>query len=257
MYTRKIVGSVRMCIRDRIGGLFFIGQVMAFLTAMIMSGVGLNELIVILSNPISYPEHRLMVLTVQGMSSLGGFIIAPLIFYYILVKGNLVKDFIKLPPNLLNILMTTVVMVFSFMVVNTVFIEWNAELKLPEAFSGVEEWATNMEDSLKELTEFLTRFDSMGYFMMAIVVVAVIPGIGEELLFRGLLQNILVRMFKNTHVAIWVAAIFFSAVHFQFYGFLPRLLLGALFGYLYVWTGNLLVPIVAHFLTIAASLLAL
>ncbi len=240
-----------------IGGVFLIGQVLAFATAIIISGVGLDELVVILTDPLSYPEHRLMILTVQGMSSLGGFIIAPLIFYYTMIKGNLMKDFIRISPNLPNVLLITIVMVFSFMVVNTVFIEWNAELKLPEAFAGIEKWASNMEESLKELTEFLTQFDSTSYFIVTIIVVAVIPGIGEELLFRGLLQNILVRLFKNTHVAIWVAAIFFSAVHFQFYGFLPRLLLGALFGYLYVWTGNLLVPIVAHFLNNGASLFAL
>ena len=110
---------------------------------------------------------------------------------------------------------------------------------------------------MKVLTEFLTDFDSTGYFILAIFVIAVIPGIGEELLFRGFLQNILRRIFKNDHVAIWTAAIVFSAIHFQFYGFIPRVLLGALFGYLYVWTGNLLIPICAHFINNSVSLIAL
>ncbi|MCK5209782.1 MAG: CPBP family intramembrane metalloprotease, partial [Cyclobacteriaceae bacterium] len=111
--------------------------------------------------------------------------------------------------------------------------------------------------SMKVLTEYLTEFDSGGYFILAIIVIAVIPGVGEELLFRGFIQNILKRIFKNDHIAIWVAAILFSAIHFQFYGFIPRMLLGALFGYLYVWTGNLLIPIVAHFLNNSISLFAL
>ena len=110
---------------------------------------------------------------------------------------------------------------------------------------------------MKVLTEFLTEFESPGYFILAIVVIAVIPGVGEELLFRGFLQNILKRIFKNDHIAIWIAAILFSAIHFQFYGFIPRMLLGALFGYLYVWTGNLLIPIIAHFLNNSISLIAL
>ena len=240
-----------------LGGVFLIGQVLAFITAFIISGVGFDELVNILANPTAYPEQRLMFLSLQGMASIGGFIIAPLIFYYTLVKGNLIKDFIHLPSNIFSLLMVTIIMVFSFMVVDTVFIEWNANISFPESLAGFEQWAKGMEETVKVLTEYLTEFESTGYFILAIFVIAVIPAIGEELLFRGLLQNILKRIFKNYHVAIWIAAILFSAIHFQFYGFIPRVLLGALFGYLYVWTGNLLIPIVAHFLNNSISLFAL
>ena len=240
-----------------LGGVFLIGQVLAFITAFIISGVGFDELVNILANPTAYPEQRLMFLSLQGMASIGGFIIAPLIFYYTLVKGNLIKDFIHLPSNIFSLLMVTIIMVFSFMVVDTVFIEWNANISFPESLAGFEQWAKGMEETVKVLTEYLTEFESTGYFILAIFVIAVIPAIGEELLFRGLLQNILKRIFKNYHVAIWIAAILFSAIHFQFYGFIPRILLGALFGYLYVWTGNLLIPIVAHFLNNGISLFAL
>ena len=240
-----------------LGGVFLIGQVLAFITAFIISGVGIDELVNILRDPTAYPEQRLMFLSLQGVASIGGFIIAPLIFYYTLVKGNLIKDFIDLPSNIFSLLMVTIIMVFSFMVVDTVFIEWNANIKFPESLAGFEQWAKGMEETVKVLTEYLTEFESTGYFILAIFVIAVIPAIGEELLFRGLLQNILKRIFKNYHVAIWIAAFLFSAIHFQFYGFIPRILLGALFGYLYVWTGNLLIPIVAHFLNNGISLFAL
>lgn len=240
-----------------LGGVFLIGQVLAFISAIVISGVGIEELQNILTNPTAYPEQRSMILMLQGMASIGGFIIAPLIFYYTLVKGNLVKDFIDLPSNIFAMLLMTIVMVFSFMVANTIFIEWNASIKLPEALAWFEQWADGLEESMKVLTEYLTEFDSTGYFVLAIVVIAVIPGVGEELLFRGFLQNILRRIFKNDHIAIWIAAILFSAIHFQFYGFIPRMLLGALFGYLYMWTGNLLIPIIAHFLNNGISLIAL
>jgi len=240
-----------------VGGVFLIGQVLAFITAIVISGVGISELQNILTNPTAYPEQRLMFLSLQGMSSIGGFIIAPLIFYYAIIKGKLIKDFIGLPSNIITILLITIVMVFSFMVVDTVFIEWNAGIKLPEYLAGFEQWAKGLEETMKVLTEYLTDFESTGYFILAIIVIAVIPGVGEELLFRGFLQNILKRIFKKDHVAVWVAAILFSAIHFQFYGFIPRMLLGALFGYLYLWSGNLLVPIVAHFFNNSISLLAL
>ena len=240
-----------------LGGVLLIGQVLAIITAFIMSGVGVDELMNILTNPTAYPEQRFMFLTLQGMASIGGFIIAPLIFYYTLIGGNLIKDFIEIPSNILTTILITIIMVFSFMIVNTVFIEWNSSIKLPESLLGLEQWAEGLEESMKVLTEYLTEFESTGYFIMAIIVIAIIPALGEELLFRGFLQNILKRIFKNDHVAIWVAAILFSAIHFQFYGFIPRMLLGALFGYLYVWTGNLLIPIIAHFLNNSLSLIAL
>jgi len=240
-----------------LGGVFLIGNVLAFITGMVMSGIGMEEFIQILRNPMAYPEQRSMYLMVQGMASIGGFIIAPLIFYYTIVKGNLIKDFIDIPSNILTMVLITFIIVFSFMVTNTVFIDWNASIKLPEIFGGFEQWAKGLEDSMKIITEYLTEFDTTGYFMLTIFVIAVIPGVGEELLFRGFLQNILRRIFKNDHVAIWIAAILFSAIHFQFYGFIPRMLLGALFGYLYLWSGNLLIPIIAHFINNSVSLIAL
>ena len=82
---------------------------------------------------------------------------------------------------------------------------------------------------------------------MGLIVIALLPAIGEELVFRGMFQNEFFRGTRNIHLSIWVSAIIFSAIHFQFYGFVPRLLLGALFGYLYYWSGTLLIPMFAHF----------
>ena len=113
----------------------------------------------------------------------------------------------------------------------------------------------SMEEKAREMTQVLTNFSSTGRLLVAFLVIAVLPGIGEELVFRGLLQNKLLALTRNPHVAIWVSAALFSAVHFQFYGFLPRMLLGAVFGYLYVWSGNLWVPILAHFVNNAFTLL--
>lgn len=240
-----------------LGGILLIGPVLAFGTALVISGTGIEELQNIISNPSAYPEQQSMILIINGIASISGFIIAPLIFYYTLIKRNLINDFIDFPPNIINTLLATILIVFSFLVVNTVFIEWNANIKLPESFAGIEQLAERMEESAKVMTDYLTEFNSPGYFILTIFFIAVVPGVGEELLFRGFLQNIFRRTFKNDHVAIWVAAILFSAIHFQFYGFIPRMLLGALFGYLYLWTGNLLIPIVAHFLNNCVSLIAL
>ena len=87
--------------------------------------------------------------------------------------------------------------------------------------------------------------------------IGVLPAIGEEVLFRGVLQRKLTEHWVNPHLAIWVAAALFSAIHVQFYGFLPRLLLGALFGYLYYWSGSLLIAIFAHFVNNGVMVLML
>ncbi len=154
-----------------------------------------------------------------------------------------------------NLMGLTGLIVISFMFVNAFFIEWNIDMKLPEALSGLEDQMLKLEESAKKLTEQLTQFDNIGQFILALTVIAIIPAIGEELLFRGILQNLLVNVSRNIHLSIWISAFLFSAIHFQFFGFIPRMLLGALFGYLYYWSGNLLYPMVAHFINNGFTLL--
>lgn len=125
--------------------------------------------------------------------------------------------------------------------------EWNADLQFPQFLSGFENWAREQEEAMGEMTRILTGFDTIGGLAVAILVIGVLPAIGEELAFRGLIQTELWRGTNNIHIAVWASAFVFSAIHMQFFGFVPRLMLGALFGYLYYWSGNLIVPIVAHF----------
>jgi hypothetical protein len=151
----------------------------------------------------------------------------------------------------------TAVVVIVFMVVNSVFIEWNSAVNFPDFARDFESWAREREDTAAELTRFLTQFDSSSQLYLALFIIAVLPAIGEEIVFRGLIQKELFRATSNIHVSIWFAAVLFSAIHMQFFGFVPRLLLGALFGYLYYWSGNLLLAIIAHFVNNAVSVVAL
>lgn len=129
----------------------------------------------------------------------------------------------------------------------------NQEMSLPEWLSGLEQWMLEKEQQAEQLTYAFLKVESTWGLIGNLLVIAVVPAIGEELLFRGALQTIFLRWIKNPHVAIWLVAIIFSAIHMQFYGFLPRLVLGALFGYLFYWTKNLWYPILAHFLNNAAA----
>jgi membrane protease YdiL (CAAX protease family) len=188
-------------------------------------------------------------LALQGVLSGVFFILLPVLFIVYALHYRL-TDFLQ-PVKLLQLFYVFVIGLSAMMVLSVV-VEWNLSIEIPD--SAFQQWAASKEAELKMLTEYLINFQSFGQFFVALVVVGVFAAVGEEILFRGLLQNLLFKVTKNAHVAIWVAAIIFSAIHLQFYGFFPRVLLGALFGYLYLWSGKLSIAILAHFLHNGLSL---
>jgi hypothetical protein len=127
-------------------------------------------------------------------------------------------------------------------------VHWNATVDFPAFLDAFERWAKAKEDMLRELTLELTKISTIPQLILGLIVFAVLPAIGEELAFRGIVQQELQRWWRNPHLAIWVAAIIFGAIHMQFYGVVPRIMLGVLFGYLYWWSGNIWVPIIGHFI---------
>jgi predicted HTH transcriptional regulator len=108
---------------------------------------------------------------------------------------------------------------------------------------------------MEHLTEAFLKMETPGELIGNLIMIGLLPAIGEELFFRGILQRIFVDWSKSKHWGVWITAIIFSAVHMQFLGFVPRLLLGALLGYLYVWSGSLWLPIIAHFVNNAAAVI--
>lgn len=202
------------------------------------------------------PKYRTAMYLSQGVGSLGAFIIAPL-FYIRIYQKERIGAFFSHDTRHWQPLIYTVLITLCFMVVNSLFIEWNINVDFPEFMAGFERWAQAKEEQLRLVTDYLTTFSGIGELLIALVVVAVIPGIGEELLFRGLIQTRLQKITGNVHIAIWLSAFAFSAFHLQFYGFVPRLLLGALFGYIFFWSGSLVLAMVAHFFNNGFSLVML
>lgn len=134
-------------------------------------------------------------------------------------------------------------------------IELNQQMNLPGFLKEVETWMKAQEDLAAEMTKNFLAMDNLTGLTVNLILIAVLPAIGEELLFRGCLQNIFTRWTGNKHWGIWIAALLFSAIHLQFYGFVPRTLLGALFGYLFIWSNNLWIPILAHFVNNASAVI--
>jgi membrane protease YdiL (CAAX protease family) len=123
----------------------------------------------------------------------------------------------------------------------------NQQMELPSFMEGIEHWMRTQEDEAERLTLLLLSEKGIGTLLANLLVVALTAGITEEFLFRGAFQRILERWTSNPHFVIWIAACLFSAFHMQFYGFLPRMLLGAYFGYLLYWSRNIWIPVFAHF----------
>ena len=192
------------------------------------------------------PSIFFPLMIIQGITSLMGLIIIP-ILYLKFSEHKSIVPFFQRESDITKIFTIIPLLGISFLIAISPITEWNMSFQFPDFLKEFGSWARAQEDKLTELTKLLTNFNSTPEFILGLIVIAVLPGIGEELVFRGLIQNELWRSSKNIHIAIWISAFLFSAIHVQFFGFAPRLLLGALFGYLYYWSGNLLIPMVAHF----------
>jgi uncharacterized protein len=200
-----------------------------------------------------YPNMYDAVMALQTFSTPIPFIAASFFFWIVIEKQPI--NALSFREVNLPVFLLVALLVIIFMFFDALIIEWNQGITFPESLKGVEKWMKESEDSAGELTKFLTTFKTPSQLVVAMVVVAVLAGISEELIFRGVLQNITLRAFGNPHIAIWFAAFVFSFIHLQFYGFFPRMLLGALFGYLYYWTKNIWVPMFAHFVNNGFTLL--
>ena len=184
-------------------------------------------------------EDRVLMLSLNSLSIM--IFISP--YFYV---NKLSNYSIKIFPINSTLVILVLLSTFFFMILNSGVIEWNKSINFPEFMNSFETWAFNKEKELEKITIFLVSFENNWEFLFGILSIALIPGICEEYLFRGVLQKNFYLISKNIHIAVWLSAFFFSALHLQFYGFFPRMLLGVLFGYIYYWSGSIVYPMIAH-----------
>jgi membrane protease YdiL (CAAX protease family) len=158
-----------------------------------------------------------------------------------------------------SMVLTVVVMLVALPAIN-LLAHINQQMTLPAFLEPLEAWMKRQEETAQLLTEQFMQVTTYSGLIINLLLMALLPAVAEELTFRGVLQKLLqgtkvaeAQSCKVPHVAIWCSAILFSAIHLQFYGFLPRMLMGALFGYALAWTGSLLAPILMHFTNNAAA----
>jgi membrane protease YdiL (CAAX protease family) len=215
-------------------------------------GMSLTELATALSHPKG--EVLSFALFYQFLNQIGIFIFPPLLYAF-LVSGS-VKDHFRL-----NRYPTGAALIIIFLSVYTVlpFLNYlsqvNQNIHFPDFMRGIEEWMRNKEEQAKVLTETFLKTKTVSGLMVNMLIMALIPAFGEELLFRGVIQKIFINMTKSSHWGIIITAALFSAFHFQFLGFLPRFLLGLMLGYAMVMTGSLWSAVWLHFVNNASTVL--
>ena len=185
----------------------------------------------------------------QGILSIMMFVAPPIVYFCITREENPMQSlgFREMKRPWLYILIGAVLMFVSLPITNQLT-HWNEAMNLGPALSKLEEYLKSLEETATAATEQLLKADTIGGLLLNLVIIALIPAVGEELTFRGLLQQSLTRRMKNPHIAILLASAIFSFIHFQFFGFLPRMFLGMLLGYIFYISNSLWTSILMHFI---------
>ena len=204
--------------------------------------------IALFPQPLSVNELK----WVQLIQTAALFLLPPLLMAFLWAKQPL--EWLKLKSETRGYgLWAIFLMLMALPAINLVGY-FNQQMSLPAFLEPLEQWMKTAEENAAHLTEQFLSVTTFDGLIINILLMALLPAVAEELTFRGVLQNLfevkdetLKKKGNRVHIAIWCSAILFSAIHMQFYGFLPRMLMGALFGYALVWTGSLWIPILMHF----------
>jgi uncharacterized protein len=196
--------------------------------------------------PLLDPDMLSLLRYLQIINTIGLFVLPPFIFAFLISKRPLQYLSLRQSPCLISLILG-----IGAIMAGLPFLHWtlglNEMLSLPEWLAGVEDWMRRSEDQARALTELLLGTSSPGGLMINMLMIAVLPALGEELLFRGVLLRLFREWSGSAHLAVIITAFLFSTLHLQFFGFLPRFLLGLLLGYAFVWSKTIWVPVLLHF----------
>ncbi len=208
-------------------------------------GISSMELSQVLSSPKSYPNGIAALKLVQCVQAASIFLAAPVLFLHFTTTNTRVYLGLKKPSHRSFLPLALIIMLVAGPLIGGLVV-WNEQLQLPQALAGIEQWMRASEAAAEALTTAFLQTDTVLGLLSNLLIVAVLAGVGEELLFRGVIQQLLHEKTAQIHTAILITAVLFSAIHMQFYGFFPRMIMGVMLGYMYYWSGSLWVPMLAH-----------
>ncbi len=223
------------------------------ISALLVFDIEVNQILNSATDPKN-PANLSLLKYLQIIQGIGLFILPALLIAILFFEKGLLQFGYNKSPSSISIFWILVVIFFGLPVINQLT-AWNMSLRLPEFLSGIEEAMRRMEDNAALLTEAFLSTNNIWGLILNLFMIAIIPAIGEELFFRGILQKFFIDWTKNPLRGIIMTAFFFSFFHLQFYGFLPRFYLGVLFGLMYYWSGTIWLPVIAHFINNGAAVL--
>jgi len=183
----------------------------------------------------------------QALSSVFMFLAPPIFFAYLIVHEP--KSYIKTSTHFNPVLLLLVlVIMFISAPLMEIMVNLNQQMVFPDFLKGLYKWMKDSEEDAARTTAIFLKMSGPKDLIINLIMIGFLPAVAEEFLFRGAIQTIFTRWTKNPHWGIWIAAILFSAMHMQFFGFLPRMMLGVGFGYFVWWSGSIWTSIWAHLL---------
>ena len=211
--------------------------------------------IVELSNPqLSDPHFVSALKAMQVLSSLALFLIPSLIFAFLSDQRPLRYIGFRKPVPITFFAIAVVIILASFPMVSWLS-DLNQHMHLPQSMQSLEKIIRNTEEQNNNLIKSFLNMKTPGDLIVMLFIIAVLPAIGEELFFRGVIQRLFVQITKRPWTGIIITSIIFSAAHFQFLGFIPRVVLGIVLGALYWYSGSLWPGIIAHFINNALQVI--
>jgi len=192
------------------------------------------------NNPLFVPVLRYF----MALQTIALFGIAPLTIAWVYRKKADSLYLLNKKPTLYFLLLSICFIILVNPFIN-LLMEFNGNIM--DALLGASNSLKDQDLSTQKIVESLLKDTSFSALLINAIVIAFLPAALEELFFRGLLQKVVLSKYMNSHMAILSTAFLFSFIHFQFYGFLPRFVLGVAFGYILLWTGSLWVTICIHF----------
>lgn len=238
-----------------------IKEFLIYLLLILISGLLFNFLGALIASPLygisvaeilngtamqATPENASFLKFYQIVNHVGMFTIPSLLFMWLFMSKYELSTMGIKRINFFMVL-SGILALFAALPFTSKLIEWNEAMALPGFLEGLEGKLRMMEDSAGDLTEVFFLDTSVKGLIINLIMIGLIPAIGEELVFRGVLFRIFHKWIRNIHLVVIITSILFSAMHLQFYGFVPRMFLGLVFGYLFVYSRSLWVPIIAHF----------
>ncbi|MDB5025078.1 MAG: family intrarane metalloprotease [Mucilaginibacter sp.] len=218
-------------------GLILAGTVISIL--IISSSFGKDILNDTMSLKVSSVQAQNALWILQIVSTTLPLLLSPVLFSYIIVRQP--DDYLKTTFHFPWLLIPVV---FLTMMLSEPLMEFigniNQHMNLPQ-------WMRDEENRHKQASDSMMQMKTVGSLFFNLFIIGLVTALAEEFLFRGCLQTIFVRWMKNKHVAIWLTAVLFSAFHMEFFGFLPRMMLGLLFGYFVAWSGSIWPAVWGHF----------